>query len=726
MVEKTRPVIRTRGICNVSSNTPRSHFRACHLCEALCGVEIQIAGQKVVSVRGDKKDPFSRGHVCPKAVALKDLHEDPDRLRRPMRKVDGQWHECGWDEAFDLVATRLAAISAEHGHDAVAVYLGNPNVHNWGLMTHGHNFHGLFKTRNRYSATSVDQLPHQMVCYLMYGHQFLVPVPDVDRTQFLLVIGGNPMASNGSLMTVPDFRRRMKDLRKRNGKLVVVDPRRTETAEIADRHLFILPGTDAWFLLALLNVVMEEGLENTSAYEGTLKHWDKAIEALRPFSPELAESKTGIPAADIRSLARELAAARGGVCYGRMGVSVQRFGGLCQWAIQLINIATGNLDRPGGSMFNLPALDLVAGPNNRPGHFNLWQSRVRGLPEFSGELPVAGLAEEILTPGKGQVRALIACAGNPVLSTPNGQQLDRALSSLEFMVAVDFYLNETTRHADVILPPTSPLEHDHYDMALSVFAVRNIARYSEAALDKPEGALHDWEILTSLGQYLARALGVDPRPSYPPTAILDMGLKAGPYGMAQGASPGLDFASLVTMPHGVDLGALKSCLPLRLVHEDKRIECAPPSLLADVERLLRAADKSTGLELLLIGRRHVRSNNSWMHNFRRLIKGKPRHQLMMHPGDATRLGLLQDQLVKVKSRVGEVTVELEITDAMMPGVVSLPHGWGHGRPGTRTRVADQTPGVCVNDLTDDQDVDVLSGNAVLNGVPVTVIGVQAG
>ena len=706
----------------MTNENSRKHYRVCHLCEALCGVEVTITNEEVVSVRGDKNDPFSRGHVCPKAVALKDLHTDPDRLRRPMRKVDGQWQECSWDEAFQTVATELARIAGTNGHNSVAVYLGNPSVHNWGMMTHSGNFHGLLKTRNRYSASSVDQLPHQLLCYLMYGHQFMVPVPDVDNTDYMLVIGGNPMASNGSLMGVPDFRGRMKSLHARGGKLVVVDPRRTETAEIADSHLFIRPGTDAWFLLALLNVIIEEDLGDSSAYQDYLNNWDEALESVQPFTPELAENMSGIPADSIRELARELAGASRGVCYGRMGISVQRFGGLCQWAIQLINIATGSLDRIGGSMFNLPAVDLVAGPNNRPGHFNLWQSRVRGLPEFGGELPVAALAEEILTPGEGQVRALITGAGNPVLSTPNGQQLDQALASLEFMVSVDFYLNETTRHADVILPPTAPMEHDHYDMALSVFAVRNVSRYSAPAFDKPEGAMHDWEIMSEAGNHLARALGVDPRPVYPPTAILDMGLKAGPYGKAAGSDVGLDFKTLAAQPHGIDLGALKPCLPGRLVTQDKKIECAPKALLEDIPRLLEAQAEIQASGLLLIGRRHVRSNNSWMHNYRRLTKGKPRHQLMMHPADAARLDLSDGQRVKVASRVGELSVELDISEDMMPGVVSLPHGWGHGRAGTRTRVADKTPGVCVNDLTDDQSVDVLSGNAVLNGVPVSVVG----
>lgn len=708
----------------MNNEQSRKHYRVCHLCEALCGIEVTIADEKVVAIRGDKSDPFSQGHICPKAVALQDLQTDPDRLRRPMRKVDGKWHECSWEEAFQVVASELARIAGETGHNSVAVYLGNPNVHNWGMMTHGGNFHGLLKTRNRYSATSVDQLPHQLLCYLMYGHQFMVPVPDVDRTDFLLVIGGNPIASNGSLMSVPNFRGRMKSLRARGGKLVVVDPRRTETAEVADKHLFIRPGTDAWFLFALLSVIIEEDLGDNSAYREYLKHWDRALEAIKPLTPELAERVTGIPADAIRDLARDLAAAERGVCYGRMGISVQRFGSLCQWATQLINIAIGGLDSIGGSMFNLPAVDMVAGPNNRPGHFNVWQSRVRGLPEFGGELPVAALAEEILTPGEGQVRALITGAGNPVLSTPNGQQLDKALASLEFMVSVDFYLNETTRHADVILPPTAPMEHDHYDLALSVFAVRNVTRYSAPAFEKPEGAMHDWEIMSEAGKHLAAALGVDPRPIYPPTAILDMGLKAGPYGKASGSDVGLDFKTLAAHPHGMDLGALKPCLPDRLVTQDKKIDCAPQPLLDDIPRLLEAQEESGERDLLLIGRRHIRSNNSWMHNFRRLTKGKPRHQLMMHPDDAARLTLRDGQRVHVTSRVGELAVELDISEEMMPGVVSLPHGWGHGRTGTRTTIANQYPGVCVNDLTDDQDVDLMSGNAVLNGVPVSVTGLS--
>lgn len=699
---------------------PVVHYRACHLCEALCGVEIRLASGRIESIRGDRNDPFSKGHICPKAVALGDIHDDPDRLRQPVKRIGDDWQEIGWDEALDLVAGRLAELIGHHDHNAVAIYLGNPNVHNWGMMTHGSALHGLIRTRNRYSATSVDQLPHQLVCYWMYGHQFMVPVPDVDRTMYFLIIGGNPMASNGSLMTVPDFRGRMKALRRRGGRLAVVDPRRTETAEIADSHLPIRPGTDAWFLMALLNVLLEEGLADVSAYAGMLKGWDAAIKAASTVTPEQAQERTGIAAEAIRSVARELAAAEGGVCYGRLGVSVQRFGALCQWLIQLINITTGSLDRIGGSMFSLQAVDLVAGPGNRPGHFNAWGSRVRGLPEFSGELPVAALAEEILTPGQGQVRALVTAAGNPVLSTPNGRQLEHALQQLEFMVSVDFYINETTRYADVILPPTSPLEHDHYDLALSVFAVRNIARYSAALFDKPEGSLHDWEILSMLGERLAKALDVEARAVPPPTVLLDLGLKAGPYGMGSNREKPLTFSRLAESPHGLDLGPLTPCLPGRIVHEDRMIDCLPAPLLADLDRLHAQGHHPAEDELLLIGRRHVRSNNSWMHNYQRLVKGKSRHLLLMHPQDAAARGLENGQRVQVSSRVGQLQIEIETSDTIMPGVVSLPHGWGHGRPGTRMRVANRHPGVSVNDLTDDKDLDVLSGNAVLNGVPVKV------
>lgn len=696
------------------SDDIQTHYRACHLCEAICGLEIKTRGDQIVSIKGDEQDPLSRGYICPKATALEDIHADPDRLRQPMQRVGDQWQPISWDAALDLVADKLVAIQQRHGANALGVYAGNPSVHNWGMMTHAGNLFKHLKTRNRFSATSVDQLPHQLMCYWMYGHQIMVPVPDIDRTDLLIILGGNPMASNGSLWTVPGFRHRAKALQQRGGKLVVIDPRRSETADIADQHHFIRPGTDAFLLLALVREIISNGWVNPGHLQAHLSGLDAVTAAVEPFTLTLAEQQTGIPQADIQALARQLAQTKKAVIYGRMGISVQRFGALCQWAIQLLNILTGHLDVPGGSMFPLPAVDPVWGPASKPGHFNAWQSRVRGLPEFGGELPVAALAEEILTPGEGQIRALVTGAGNPVLSTPNGQQLEQALAGLEFLVSIDPYINETTRFANVILPPTSPLEHDHYDLVFHAFAVRNTAKYNPPIFPKPAGSLHDWEIFVALGERVAQRLEQKPLPAFPPEMILDMGLRSGPYGKD------LSLQTLKEHPHGVDLGEHTTLLPQRIYHEDKHIRLAPPEVLADIPRLLADAQQTPSAGFRLIGRRHVRSNNSWMHNFQRLVKGKDRSQLLMHPEDLGALGVSSGAQVTVTSRVGKVTVAVEATDEMMPGVVSLPHGWGHHRKGIQLQVAQSHAGVSVNDLTDDRYLDDLSGNVALNGVPVQI------
>jgi len=706
-----------------------THYRACNLCEAICGLAIEVGDGEITSIRGDRDDPFSRGHICPKAVALQDIHRDPDRLRRPMRRLGGEWQAIGWDEAFDEVAARIRAVQAARGRDAVGVYLGNPNVHNWGSMLFGPALLRSLCTVNRYSATSVDQLPHHVTAALMFGHKLLLPVPDIDRTSHMLVLGANPVVSNGSMVTAPGFKRRLEELRQRGGRLVVVDPRRTETARIADRHHFIRPGTDAFLLMALLQVIFDEKLDDLGRLAGSVASFDSLRELIRPFSPDEVAGATGIAAAEICTMAREFAGALSAVCYGRMGVSTQSFGGLCQWLVQVLNIVTGNLDRPGGAMFTRPAVDLVASTGR--GRLGRRKSRVRGLPEFGGELPVAALAEEILTPGEGQIRAMLTVAGNPVLSTPNGVQLDRALKGLEFMVAIDFYLNETTRHAHIILPPTTALEHDHFDLAFNLLAVRNVARYSPAVFEPAPDARHDWQILDELRRRLdddrvgarckrwfSARLG--------PRRLLDLGLRFGPHG--SGFTPfggGLNLHRLELAPHGLDLGPLEPCLPERLRTDDRRIELAPSLFVEDLERLRsRLNAEKTDERLLLIGRRHLRSNNSWMHNFPRLMGGRERCTLLMHPDDATRLKLADGERVVVTSRAGNVEVELGVTDEVAKGVVSLPHGWGHRRPGTRLGAAHARPGVSANDLTDDQAVDPSCGNAVLNGVPVRVRAVR--
>ena len=697
----------------------RRHYRACHLCEAICGLVIETSGDDIVSIKGDPDDPLSRGHICPKAVALRDIHEDPDRLRRPVKKqvdADGRvsWQEIGWEEALDTTARRLVEIRERDGVHAVGVYLGNPSVHNYGMLTHQGALFRHFRTNNRYSATSVDQLPHHLAAYWLFGHKSLFPIPDIDRCDYFLMLGANPIASNGSIWTVPDVKKRIKALTARGGKLVVIDPRRTETAELASEHHFITPGTDALFLLGILNTLFSEDLVRPRQLAPFVTGLEEVALDIRHFTPEFAADHTGISAADIRRIARELAAAEAAICYGRLGVSVQAYGGLNQWLIQLINIATGNLDRPGGSLFTLPAVDQVN--NTGPGGFGRHRSRVRGLPEFDRELPVAALAEEITTPGEGQIRALFTGAGNPVLSTPNGRQLDEALAQLEFMVSLDPYINETTRHADIILPPTSPLEHDHYDIAFHINAVRNTARYNEPVFEPPAGALHDWQIFTELGNRVAALLGQAPQPASPPHAMIDMGLQHGPY-----KEQGLSLAMLRDNPSGVDLGPLQPQLPQRLFTHDKMIRCNSPEPLADLQRLQQAFQRPPGGLLKLIGRRHVRDNNSWMHNYRRLVKGKSRCTLLMHPDDMDHRDIEDGTLVTLSSRAGSVQVPVEASEAIMPGVVSLPHGYGHGRPGVRMAIASDHAGVSCNDVTDELALDELSGNALLNGVPVTVV-----
>ncbi|QNH75981.1 molybdopterin oxidoreductase family protein [Pseudomonas protegens] len=698
--------------------TKTLHHRACHLCEAICGLTLEITEEpgsapRITSIKGDPLDSFSRGHVCPKAVALQDIQNDPDRLRQPVRRVGNQWQPIGWDEAFALVAERLAGIQQRHGNNAVATYQGNPSVHNYGLMTHSNYFLGQLKTRNRFSATSVDQLPHHLTSYLMYGHGLLLPIPDIDHTDFMLILGGNPLASNGSIMTVPDVEKRLKAIQARGGKVVVVDPRRSETAAMADQHLFIRPGGDVALLFGLLNSLLDAGLTRDSHLP--VDGLAEVRQAISRFTAEAMSPLCAIPAAQIRQLARDFASADKAVCYGRMGVSTQAFGTLCHWLLQLLNLVTGNLDRVGGALCTQPAVDLVAATSG--GHFNVWQSRVSGLPEYAGELPVSALAEEMLTEGEGQVRALITVAGNPVLSTPNGRQLEQALEGLEFMLSIDLYINETTRYADLILPSTSALENDHYDTTFNLFAVRNVSRFNRAILPKPEGALHDWEIFVGLAKAFAAQTASPLKPTLAPAQMIDMGLRAGPYGDASPLK--LSLATLDQHPHGIDLGALQPNLAARLKTENRRIQAAPAPIMADLQRFAALSAPAPG-ELLLIGRRHVRSNNSWMHNYHRLVKGKPRHQLLMNPDDLARRGLSDGQRVRVSSRVGAVEVEVLASSEMMPGVVSLPHGWGHRRPGVQMSIAMEQPGCSANDLTDERQLDALSGNAALNGVPVTV------
>ncbi len=697
------------------SSQDRLTYRACHLCEALCGIEIRSRGDEIVAVRGDAADPFSRGHVCPKAVALIDIHNDPDRLRGPVRRVDGRWEPIGWDEAFDLVAGRFAAIQREHGANALGVYLGNPNAHHVGSILNGPALLHALQTRNRFSATSVDQLPQHVVSHAMYGHLFMFPIPDVDHTAYWLILGANPIASNGSIMSVPDVGKRLKAIRDRGGKVVVVDPCRTETADVATRHHFIRPGTDAAFLLALVNAFLELGPPRIARYGERLAGLERALEAIRAFGVERALAPTGISAQAARAIARELRDAPSAVVYGRVGLCTQPFGTVCQWLIQLLNLVSGNLDAVGGAMLTLPAVPMT-GPGTRPGGPGSFKARVSGRPVFGGELPAASMADEIETPGEGRIRAMLTIAGNPVSSTPNGTRLDRAFAGLDFMAAIDIYVNETTRHADVILPPASMLAHENYDVVFNAFAVRNVARHNPAVFAKPPGSLYDWEIYNGLGAAYAKAAGVEYKAMPNPMATVDAGIRAGPYAKT------LSLAALKAAPHGVDLGALAPSLMERLETPDRRIACAPEAFVADLKRvdsdLLSRPLPSD--ELLLVGRRHLRSNNSWMHNSHRLTKGPRRDQLWIHPHDAAARSITDGDAVRLASRVGEIGVTAKVTDRVMAGAVCLPHGFGQGRDGVRLALAAALPGASYNDVSDEAALDPLSGNAAVNALPVSV------
>jgi len=737
--------------------------RTCPLCEATCGLEITTEGDHVVQVRGDAEDVFSHGFLCPKGVSLKQLHEDPDRLRTPLvKQADGSFAEATWDEAFAVIAEQLPAVLEAGGRDAVAAYLGNPAAHNMAPILYGRVLLKALGTKNIFSASTVDQYPKQMASALMFGSGASVPVPDLDRTGYLLILGANPLASNGSLMTAPDARGRLAGIQARGGKIVVVDPRRTRTARMADEHLFIRPGTDALLLFAIVHVLFGEGLvadPEPGADSGALALCE-GVETVRAlaldFPPEAVAEATGIDATAIRALARELAAAPSAAVYGRIGTTTQAFGTTASWLVDVVNALTGNLDRPGGAMFTAPA---AGSPSTRgaPGRgrgarFGRWASRVRGLGEVFGELPVAVLAEEIETPGEGQVRALITIAGNPVLSTPNSERLAAALSELDFMVSVDIYVNETTRHADVILPPPSSLERSHYDLALYGFAVRNVANYSAPVFDRPTGMPDEWETLLRLvgvatdqganadtgaidDSVAADAVrrevadehsplaGQDPEavlaslaPRVGPERLLDLMLRSGPYG--------LTLADLEAAPHGIDLGALTPRLPDALRTASGRVELAPEAVVADVERLHGLLDVKVNGQIVLVGRRDLRSNNSWMHNLPILVKGPARCTLHVHPADAERHGLVDGEPARVTSRAGSVEIVAEVTEDVMPGVVSIPHGWGHDAAGAQMDVARAHAGTNSNVLTDEDAVEPLSGTAILNGIPVELAAVR--
>lgn len=747
-----------------ASTGTRTAFRTCPLCEASCGLEITITDDKVTRIRGDRDDVFSHGFICPKGSTLKQLHDDPDRVRTPLVKRNGVHVEVTWSEAWDEVQRGLAGVIDRHGRESIAAYLGNPGAHSLSAMMFNRTLLQSIGSRHRYSASTVDQAPRQVAAAYIFGTVVSVPIPDLDRTDYLMILGANPYASNGSLCTAPNFPGRIEAIRARGGKVVVVDPRRSRTAEEADEWLPIRPGADALLLMSIVHVLFADGLADPGDHvSAVLNGLDELRELSEPFAPEAVAAAVGLDPTVVRRIAHELAAAPTATVYGRIGTTTTEFGTTASWLIDAVNILTGNLDRPGGAMFTMP----VAGGASTRGvsgtgtgfKTGRGHTRVRNLPEIMGEYPVAALAEEISEPGEGQVRALITIAGNPVLSTPNSDRLDTALETLEFMVSVDMYLNETTRHADVILPPPSQLQRGHYDLLLLQFAIRNVANYSPAPLPLDDGQPDEWQVLAKLAMLLQGHAGdADPAsvdelaisglvhhavsdPSSPihgrdaeeilailaasehrgPERMLDFMLRTGPFGDGFGTHPqAVTLQTLIDHPHGVDFGALEPRLPEILRTPSGRIELAAAVLVADVERLRQAMVTLGEQRLVLVGRRDLRSNNSWMHNIEVLVKGKPRCTLHVHPDDAAELGLVHGGYARITSRVGSVDAPVEVTEDIRTGVVSLPHGWGHSVEGTRLRVAAERAGVNSNVLSDHEALDPLSGTSVLNGIPVTV------
>ena len=736
---------------NAGNDTRDVRYRTCPLCEAMCGLELEIEGDRVVRLRPDDADVWSKGYVCPKGATIPQLHADPDRLRAPMIREGSTWREATWDEAFRRCEELLGGVLARHGKSAVSCYIGNPTAHNFSLARYVGLFMGLSQLPVIYSAGTVDQWPKNVSCMLMYGHMWWIPTPDVQRTQYWMILGGNPQASQGSLLACPDLLGEIDRIRARGGKTVVIDPRRTGTADRADEWVPIVPGTDAAFLLAICNVLFAENLVKLGDLAGLVSGVDEIRAVAAEFTPERVADTCRVPAGTIRRLAREIAGAPSAAVYGRIGLCNQEFGTLASALIDVVNILTGNFDRPGGLMFGKPiawSVNSLPNPEFANGlEFGRWKTRVRGAAEVLGQAPLSCMAEEIATPGEGQIRALVTIAGNPVISAPDAGRLDEALPQLECMIAIDNYLNETTRHAHVILPGLSALEQPHFDDLIAMWAVRSAGNYSAPVFPPAPGRPAEWEILLKLGALaggmtleqidvagiddgyfmaLAMAQGMDAAKILPlyegrgPERLLDLQIRTGPFGDRYGENPGgLTLQHFVDAPHGIDMGPLVPRLRELLSTPSGKVELAHPYVMADVARLRARLERRVD-RLLLVSRRHLRSNNSWMHNLETLVRGRDRCTLLVHPDDARAKSLADGALARVTSEAGSIVVPVQVSDEMMPGVVSLPHGWGHDKDGIRLGVAKQYAGVNSNILSPGRLVDPLSNNAVVNGIEVEV------
>lgn len=744
----------------VKESDVRIHPRSCTFCEAACGtlVTADHATGRITGVRGDPDDPLSRGFVCPKSYALTELHADPDRLRKPLRRRGRDFEEIGWQEAMDYAAERIGDIQKQHGRDSVGCYIGNPSGHKPGLVLYIGALLQALGSKQIYSTGTLDHFPKYVSAAFMFGGATIQPLADLDHTDHLIIIGNNPAVSQGSMIVAPGIKQRIENIRRRGGKVVLIDPRRTESAAIADEYVAVRPGTDAYLLMAMVHVLASEGLIDLGAVAGMTKNPAALVDAASRFPPGRVAGVTGVSEDTIIRLAREMAAAPSAAIYGRTGTCTQRFGTVTSWLIDALNIITGNLDRKGGNLFaRSVALGMLFENNCRDGVFPVgrWHTRASGLPEVMGMFPSAALAEEMLTPGDGQMRGLITIAGNIALSHPNGARLERGFEGLDFMMSLDIYLNETTRHADLILPDTSYAEQSNFAAVTGYETIRQFTKWSAPIFTPQAGQLRDWEILVGLAarlkgvspaeieeKFVGRVLGRAIKEGRPeartvpieaardligdvpgPDRIFDILLRGGPHGDAFGAVPdGLNLDRVKQHPHGLDLGPLDvGSLPGLIATPDRMIDLAPSWILADLPRMEAELEKCSRPDaMLMIGRRHIRSKNAWMHNIHLLTKGKERCTLLVHPLDADRLGLSAGSKALVRTHIAALEAPVEISDEVMPGVVSLPHGWGHDIPGTRQKVASARPGVNTNVLIDDMDIDLPSSTSILNGIAVEI------
>ncbi|MFI6216927.1 molybdopterin oxidoreductase family protein [Nocardia brasiliensis] len=713
--------------------------RQCTLCEAHCGILVTTENERVIRIEGNPDDVLSQGYICPKATAMGGLHHDPDRLRTPVKRVGSRFEPIGWDEAFREIGRRLRAVRHEYGPSAIGMYLGNPAAHSSSVI-YGALLRAVLLTRNFYSASSIDQFPQEFVAWRMFGSNVLMPVVDIDRTDRLVILGANPAVSNGSITTMPNAKQRIRDVRRRGGRVVVIDPRRTETARLADQHVAISPGGDVYLLLAMLHVLVTENLCDEQAIRAQCTGWDELRALVGAASPELLAAHAGVDAEVIRELARAHAAASSAVLYARIGVCQQVTGTLTHWLVNAINAVTGNLDRAGGQMFAKPPIDAARFAKYLPMGYGAWTDRSGTYKSFRTELPVAALADEIRTEGRGRIRAMITYAGNPVLSTPQRGRLGAALDSLDFYVAVDMYVTETTRHADIILPPISPLEREDVNILFPVFSVRNNLRYDARVFEPPADGLEDWQILARMitelvplparrftGQVLNGVLG-----QVSPLRIATVGVATGPYGVLRRGRKGLTVGKARAAAGGIDLGPLTPRLRALIGTKDRKVRLAPADFVAAAQRVLTNAQRghslttpTDGYDLKLIGRRHLRSNNSWLHNVPAMVKGRDRCTALMHPDDATARGLTDGAPVTVSSPTGSIVVPLEVSDDIRAGTIAIPHGWGHGEPGVGWTVAASSPGANVNLLHDPALTDPFSGTSAVNNTWVTVTAATA-